>query len=71
MKLMAKGANVPLPRGPMMTAGEVATELYSGKVKARWVLENVRPKIRVGHRTVLFYRDDVLAFIESQRESAA
>jgi hypothetical protein len=70
MRLEPK-AKVPVPRGPMMTASQVATDLYSGQVDAEWVLANVPCRMKFGHRTVLFYRDDVLAHIEKVRQESA
>lgn len=60
-------------RGPLMTPEEVAQDpaLFRGKVSAQWVRRNVRPKVRLGHSTVMLYRSDVLDWIESRREGAA
>lgn len=71
LKVIPKSGNIPLPRGPLMTAEQVAEVCFSGSVKPKWVRENVPHKVRLGHSTVRWYRDDVLAYIESQRESAA
>jgi hypothetical protein len=63
----------PPDRGPLLTPVEVATdpELFRGKVSAQWVRRNVRPKIRLGHSTVMLYKRDVLDWIEQRREGAA
>ncbi len=67
MRIVAKSDAVPVPRGRMMNAVEIAAELYSGTVDAAWVLENVPNKMKFGHRTVRWYEQDVLSFIESVR----
>lgn len=66
MKLVPKVA-VPPPRGRMMNAAVIAAEIYEGQVSAKWVLANVPNKMKFGHRTVLWYEQDVIAFIESVR----
>ena len=71
LKVVPKNPGVPLPRGPLMSAEEVADVCFSGTVRPKWVRENVPHKIQLGHSTVRWYRDDVLAYIESRRESAA
>lgn len=71
LRLAQKGAPIPPPRGPLMSSDAVATELFGGIVSAKWVRSNVPNKVKLGHSTVGFYRDDVLAFIESRKESAA
>lgn len=67
MKLVEKSKDVPVPRGRMVSAQEIATELYHGKVTAKWVLTHVPNKMKFGHKTVLWYSDDVVAYIESVR----
>lgn len=71
MKLVPKSGQIPLPRGPLMSPDAVATELFGGIVSAKWVRANVPGKVVLGHSTVGFYRDDVLAFIESRKEAVA
>lgn len=71
LAVIPKVGSVPLPRGPLMDAETVASELFGGLVSPRWVRQNVTPKVRLGQRTVGFYRDDVLAFIERRKEAAA
>lgn len=61
----------PPDRGPLMKPEAVAAELFGGHVTAQWVRRNVRPKVRLGHSTVLFYRRDVEAWIEARRKGAA
>jgi hypothetical protein len=34
---------------------------------ARWVKEHLPHKVRLGHRTVAWYRTDVVAYLESLR----
>lgn len=61
----------PPDRGPLMTPLEVAVdpELFNGKVKPSWVRRNVRPIVRLGHSTVMLYREDVRRWIEGRRTS--
>ncbi len=71
VKLLKDSAvQIPQPRGPLMNARDVASQLFSGKVSSKWVKQNVPNRVKLGHSTVLWYRDDVLAFIEQQREVA-
>lgn len=72
LKILPKVEGVPLPRGPFMRAWEVAAdpELFNGKVGAVWVRRNVPNRVKIGHSTVGWYRNDVLAFIASRRAVA-
>lgn len=65
--------DLPPDRGPLMTPDEIAQDpdLFRGKVSAQWVRRNVRPKIRLGHSTVMIYKRDAYDWIESRREGAA
>lgn len=73
LSLSEVSRNLPLPRGPLMKPDAVAQdpELFNGTVSAKWVRENVPNKVKLGHSTVAFYRDDVVAFIASRREESA
>lgn len=74
MKLLSNAArNLPAPRGPLMRPEEIANdpELFNGTVSAKWVRANVPNKVKLGHSTVAFYKQDVLAFIASRREESA
>lgn len=53
-----------------MNAETVARECFDSQVSPKWVKQNVPGKLNLGHSTKLWYRDDVLAFIESHRQSA-
>lgn len=55
----------------MMSSTDVAADLFAGNVTAAWVRRNVRPKIRLGHSTCLFYEHDVRRWIDQHREGAA
>lgn len=69
---MAQGsAELPKPRGPLMNAETVARECFDSQVGAKWVKQNVPNKVRLGHSTVLWFRDDVLEWIQKRKESAA
>lgn len=70
------GADQPLirPRGPMMSAEKIVRDYFtdpdSGEayVSAKWVRDTVPGKVRLSHNVVLWYRDDVLAWIASRQE---
>ena len=57
----------PPPRGRLLTAEQVATDLLAGAHSPAWVRRHVRPKLALGHSTVRFYETDVVAWIEQQR----
>ncbi len=57
----------PPDRGRLMSPAEVAADLFDGKVTAQWVRRNVRPKVALGHSTVLFYEHDVRRWLERRR----
>ena len=61
----------PPDRGKLMSAAQVAAEMFGGQVEPRWIMEHVPCKVRFGHRTVFFYEHDVRAWIESHREEVA
>ena len=71
MKIVPKSHAVPSPRGRMMNAAQISDEKYFGHRDAEWVRENVPHRMKFGHRTVLWYEQDVDAFIESVREKGA
>jgi predicted DNA-binding transcriptional regulator AlpA len=54
----------PLERGPLLTPEAVA-ELIGG-VSPAWVRRNVPGKLRLGQRTVRWYRRDVQDWIETR-----
>jgi len=61
---------VPPPdRGPLLTPTQVA-ELVGG-VSERWVLRNIQPRVKLGQRTVRFYRHDVEVWIAQRRTPKA
>ncbi len=51
-------------RGPLLTPQAVA-DLIGGVTEA-WVRRNVPAKLRLGQRTVRWYQQDVLDWIETQ-----
>lgn len=61
----------PPDRGRLLSADEVASVCFDGKVTASWVRRNVRPKVKLGHSTVFFYEHDVRRWIADHREGAA
>jgi len=52
------------PRGPLLTPQAVADLI--GGVSEAWVRRNVPGKLRLGQRTVRWYRRDVLNWIETR-----
>ena len=51
-------------RGPLLTPQAVADLI--GGVSEAWVRQNVPGKLRLGQRTVRWYRQDVLDWIETR-----
>ncbi len=62
--------STPAPRGHLLTATQVATEVFNGTVSAAWVRRQVPHKIVLGHSTVRWFEYDVRAWIETQRALA-
>jgi len=60
----------PTPRGRLLTAAQVATELFNCTVSAAWVRRQVPLKVVLGHSTVRWFEFDVQAWIETQRALA-
>jgi hypothetical protein len=60
----------PMPRGRLMDAETVARDVLQGAHSAQWVKRYVPHKIRLGHRTVRWYEDDVRRYIEELRGRA-
>lgn len=58
-------------RGRLMTDSQVAEQKFQGAVSTQWVRRNVRPKVRLGHNTVMFYERDVDDWIAARREDVA
>jgi predicted DNA-binding transcriptional regulator AlpA len=54
-------------RGRLLTATQVAAELFSGTVSAAWVRRQVPHKVVLGHSTVRWFEHDVQAWIANQR----
>lgn len=69
---MEKSPAIPKPRGPFLRARVIAEDptLFNKAVSPEWVLRNVPNKVKLGHSTVGWFRDDVEAFLESRRRSA-
>jgi len=59
----------PADRGRLLTAAQVAAELFNGTVSAAWVRRNVPHKVVLGHSTVRWYAGDVQAWINTLRAS--
>ena len=58
----------PVPRGPLMTAKQIASELFGGSVSEKWVRAHAPHRVKLSHRPVLWYRNDVLQWIDDKRE---
>ncbi len=63
------------PRGRLLTPKEVQTRYLldeSGQplLSTRWVVENVRPAVRIARGVVKFYEQDADAFFEKRRIAA-
>jgi predicted DNA-binding transcriptional regulator AlpA len=55
----------PPDRGPLLTPEQVASIV--GGVTPAWVRRTIPGKLRLGQRTVRWYRDDVLAWLAGHR----
>lgn len=79
MAILPKTAQIPAPRGPLLSAKQIAEEFFGYREgvenddarSPKWVLLNIPNKVDLGHSTKRWYRSDVEAFIASKRESAA
>lgn len=74
--LATNDAPIPAPRGPMLSPDAVVREFFtqpdgSAIVSAKWVRENLPGKIRLSHSKVVWYRDDVLAWLEARRATTS
>ncbi len=57
----------PADRGRLLTAAQVAAELFNDTVSAAWVRRNIPHKVVLGHSTVRWYAADVQAWISTKR----
>lgn len=57
----------PPPRGRLLTAEQIASELFGGTVSPAWVRRHVPHKLRLGHSTVRWFEADVLAWLVERR----
>lgn len=62
-------------RGPLLDVEHVQAMLAGSNgaptVSRRFILANVRPRVDLARGVVRWYRDDVLAWIDSRRSKAA
>jgi predicted DNA-binding transcriptional regulator AlpA len=58
----------PADRGPLLSPGQVAEMI--GGVSEAWVRRTVPGKLKLGQRTMRWYRDDVLGWIAAQAVSS-
>ncbi len=56
------------PKGRLLTAAEISTEVFRKHKTAEWIRRNVPKKIQLGHSSVMWYEADVWEFIESRKE---
>ena len=56
----------PTDRGQLLTSVEVADLI--GGVSDSWVRRNMPHKVELGHSTVRWFKNDVLAWLESRRD---
>ena len=57
----------PVPRGRLLSAEQVATELLHGSVGPAWVRRHLPHGVRLGHSTVRWFEADVTWWIEARR----
>ncbi len=57
----------PADRGRLLTAAQIAADLFNGTVSTAWVRRNVPQKVVLGHSTVRWYAADVQAWIGTKR----
>lgn len=55
-------------RGRLMTAREIAEQIFGGHKSGEWIRRTIPNKVVLGHSTVMWYEADVWEFIESRRE---
>jgi hypothetical protein len=60
-------ASPPPDRGRLLTAAQVAAELFNQTVSPTWVRRNVPFKIVLGHSTVRWYEVDVRTWLAERR----
>ncbi len=66
----SKPVDPPPDRGRLMNAYHVAEQVYGGARGPKWVLRNVPGKMTMGHRTVMWWEYDVIAWIDSKKDDA-
>ena len=57
----------PVPRGRLLSAEQVASELLQGSVSGAWVRRHLPHRIELGHSTVRWFETDVLAWLDARR----
>lgn len=72
LELVPPAKPLTAPRGPMLTSQQIVERFFTDDaqgalVSDKWVRANVPGKIRLSHSKVVWYRDDVLAWIESRK----
>lgn len=69
--LRAEAGPLPAPpdRGRLLTAAQLAAQLFNGTVSPAWVRRHVPYKLALGHSTVRWYEVDVRTWLEERRAS--
>ena len=65
-----KRPKLPPDRGRLLTAEEVASDIFRGAVTPLWVRRNVPHKVHVSHTIKMWFEDDVLRYANEMREGA-
>jgi hypothetical protein len=57
----------PRPRGRLLFTDDVRREFFHDRKSAWWIRRTVAPnkKIRLGHSTVAWYEDDIVAWLDA------
>lgn len=65
--------DIPVPppdRGRLMSAAQIAKEMFPPGTSERFVQRHVRPRVPIGRR-MFWYEMDVREWLENQREQAS
>ena len=52
----------------LMTASEIAEEVFRNHKSPEWVRRNLPGKIAIGHSTVMWFEDEAWEWVNSRRE---
>jgi len=62
---------VPPDRGRLLDAVEISQQLLCGKRSPDWVLDHVPGKMALGHSTKVWWEFEVIAWLDSLKETVA